>query len=564
MSGGLRVLMRAVAVAVPIGLGALAIGYSAELNQLPSGKDKTPAATPVRVMTLAPVQLKPRVVGHGTVVPVREWRAVARIDGEVVMTADQLAAGETVSAGTELLRLGDTDLKLALAQIDAQLASLVVKDQTLAASREIAQADLALSQAELKRQQDLAGRGVTTQASLDTSRRQELAARSKVVDVENQLALNGAERNVLEAQRATAARSLEFTSVVAPYDVRLTDVAAELGQVVSRGQVMITAEGTEAVEVAAQFPIGQVGPLVRMLPSGTVDDLKAKVRLPAADHTVSWDAKVVRAGEAIDARTQSTPLVVRVDNPLAQAQAGSRPPLRRNTFVEVVLSAPPRPGAGGAGGGGAERHGAGCDRRQHARAASGYRRLHGRRGRGGREGALRRRQAGGHRPGHRRARHGRQAGRGQGDGGAGRRGGKRRSRQARGRRREGGDRFGSGAKQPGQGGHRRQEGARRGDGKMIRLFAAHPTAANILMLAFIVLGLAAAPSLQRDTFPLVAPTDWSRCASPIRAPRRQRSRPASAARSRTRSARSTIWPSSPVWRATAWPSSPPRSSKGRT
>ncbi len=41
---------------------------------------------------------------------------------------------------------------------------------------------------------------------------------------------------------------------------------------------------------------------------------------------------------------------------------------------------------------------------------------------------------------------------------------------------------------------------------MIRLFAVHPTAANILMLAFIVLGLAAVPSLQRDTFPLVAPT----------------------------------------------------------
>ncbi len=41
---------------------------------------------------------------------------------------------------------------------------------------------------------------------------------------------------------------------------------------------------------------------------------------------------------------------------------------------------------------------------------------------------------------------------------------------------------------------------------MIRLFAAHPTAANILMLAFIVLGLAAVPSLQRDTFPLVPPT----------------------------------------------------------
>ena len=342
MSGALRIITRTLAVAIPVALGALAIGYSAELKQLPSNKDKTPQATPVRVVTLAPVQLKPRVVGHGTVSPAREWRAVARIDGAVVMTADRLAPGETVAGGTELLRLDDTDLKLSLAQIDAQLASLTVKDETLAASLEISKADLALSQAELKRQEDLAGRGVTTQASLDTSRRQQLAARSKVVELQNQLALNNAERKVLDAQRATAARSLEFTSIVAPYDVRLTDVAAELGQVVSRGQVMITAEGTEAVEIAAQFPIGEVGPLVRMLPSGAYSDLKAKVRLPVADHTVSWDAKVVRAGEAIDARTQSTPLVVRVDNPLAQAQAGARPPLRRNTFVEVVLSAPPR------------------------------------------------------------------------------------------------------------------------------------------------------------------------------------------------------------------------------
>ena len=138
------------------------------------------------------------MVGHGTAAPAREWRAVARIDGEVVMTAERLAAGETMAGGTELLRLDDTDLKLSLAQIEAQLAALDVKDATLAASLEIARADLALSQAELKRQQDLTGRGVSTQAALDQSRRQELAARAKVVDLENQLALNDAERKVLE------------------------------------------------------------------------------------------------------------------------------------------------------------------------------------------------------------------------------------------------------------------------------------------------------------------------------------------------------------------------------
>ncbi|WP_193175059.1 efflux RND transporter permease subunit [Oricola nitratireducens] len=42
---------------------------------------------------------------------------------------------------------------------------------------------------------------------------------------------------------------------------------------------------------------------------------------------------------------------------------------------------------------------------------------------------------------------------------------------------------------------------------MIRLFAAHPTAANILMLAFLGLGLFALPTLQRDTFPLIPPSD---------------------------------------------------------
>ena len=42
---------------------------------------------------------------------------------------------------------------------------------------------------------------------------------------------------------------------------------------------------------------------------------------------------------------------------------------------------------------------------------------------------------------------------------------------------------------------------------MIRYFCNHPTAANVLMLAIIVLGLAALPMLQRDTFPVIPPTE---------------------------------------------------------
>jgi HAE1 family hydrophobic/amphiphilic exporter-1 len=40
---------------------------------------------------------------------------------------------------------------------------------------------------------------------------------------------------------------------------------------------------------------------------------------------------------------------------------------------------------------------------------------------------------------------------------------------------------------------------------MIRYFTTHPTAANILMAVFLVLGVVALPSLLRETFPRMEP-----------------------------------------------------------
>ena len=38
---------------------------------------------------------------------------------------------------------------------------------------------------------------------------------------------------------------------------------------------------------------------------------------------------------------------------------------------------------------------------------------------------------------------------------------------------------------------------------MIRFFANHPTAANVLMMGILILGLTSLPKLQRDTFPVI-------------------------------------------------------------
>ena len=42
---------------------------------------------------------------------------------------------------------------------------------------------------------------------------------------------------------------------------------------------------------------------------------------------------------------------------------------------------------------------------------------------------------------------------------------------------------------------------------MIRYFAEHPTAANVLMVAILILGISALPKLQRDTFPIIPATE---------------------------------------------------------
>lgn len=338
-----RVFWRLLAFVIPLVLGVLSIAYSGLLNQPPAAKERKQPTIPVRVITMAPIELTPRVSGFGTVAPARQWRAVSRIEGEVVETSENLASGDLIQEGGLILRIDDSDLRLDLAQVDAQLASLDVKDMTIRASLEIAQSDLELSRSELARQVSLADQGVATQARLDEARRQELGARAKLTEIQNQLALNGAEREVLKAQRASIERALTFARIRAPFDLRVNEVSAEVGQYVNRGQTLATAEGTEAVEVAAQFPVGRIGPLLRTMgESASVLDLDARVRMPATGHAVEWAATVDRVGDAIDARTQSSVIVVRVEDPLGQAQPGRRPPLRRNMFVEVILAGPQR------------------------------------------------------------------------------------------------------------------------------------------------------------------------------------------------------------------------------
>jgi len=331
----------------PILIGVAAIVVSPMIKNKPKQIQVVERTTKVRAMTVPELAVVSRTTGYGTVKPSRTWEAVAEVAGQVVWVSEALKNGHSVKAGTEVLRIEDINYRLALAQIQAQLNTADVKDKTTHASLAIASKDLKVLIDDYNRKKGLAAKGVITKSTVESAERQMFNGESQVQNLKNILALSSVERQVLIAQKASAELDLKRTHIKAPFDVRITNVNIGEAQYANKGQLMFAADGLGIAEVEAQFPIGVLRPLIAgsiakksSLEIGALA-LNAKVRLKTTTHTVAWSARVDRVSGVIDPQTQSLGVVVAIDNPLSQAKPGKRPPLYRNTFVEVELTSEP-------------------------------------------------------------------------------------------------------------------------------------------------------------------------------------------------------------------------------
>ncbi|NQU59251.1 MAG: efflux RND transporter periplasmic adaptor subunit [Rhodospirillales bacterium] len=330
----------------PLLIGVAAILLAPMLKSKPAQVEVQERATKVRAIKITPMAVVPRAVGYGTVASGRTWDAVAEVAGQVAWVSDELKNGRTVPAGTELLLIEDADYRLALAQIEAQIKSADVKDKTTRTSLAIAEKDFKLVKADYERKKGLAAKGAVSKTSVETAERQILNAQSQVQNLRNTQELNAVERLALVAQKASAELNLQRTHMIAPFDVRITDVKIGQAQYANKGQQLFTGDGIDVAEIEAQFPIGILRPLIRAVTQNRAETqeglmaLSAMVRLRTATHEVEWPARIDRATGAIDPQTQSLGVVVAIDKPTEQASPGKRPRLLRNTFVEVELIAP--------------------------------------------------------------------------------------------------------------------------------------------------------------------------------------------------------------------------------
>lgn len=341
------------------------------LGDQPAPKQAPPAeiARPVRVISVVPADFVPRAIGYGYVQPGSTWNAVAQVAGKVVERHSDLEAGELFDAGTVLLRIDPVDYELAVAQIEARIASvraelaeLEVREDNTRTSLDIERRAVALAEAELQRKKVLLSRGNASQATVDESERQVLSQRQRVQDLANQLNLIPAQRQVLEAsltlseaQLDDARLDLERTTIRLPFDARIAEVEVEENQFVNVGTTLVVADSIDVAEVAAQVPIEQ---MARVVPRDVVvSDLSAAeigllpgrmglgavVRLKTGAVIAQWKARVARISPAIDPQTRTVGVVVAVDQPYRQAIPGIRPPLIKNMYVQVELFGRPWP-----------------------------------------------------------------------------------------------------------------------------------------------------------------------------------------------------------------------------
>lgn len=339
-----KLIRGAVGFLLPVALAGSFFFIAPSLQQKPQKAEIVEKAVKAKTIKAPELKVTYKAIGYGKTRAIHSWEAVAQVPGPVSFMSDALRSGEFVAEGAELLRIDDAQYQLALVQADTQLAALDTKNETSIALLGLEEKAQALLNSDLERKQKLMKAGSISNAVFEETQRAHIKGAVTVQSLKNSLVLNRAERRVVETQLKNAELDLARTKLVAPFDIRITEVAIGPSQYANRGQLLFSADDTSAVEIEARFPVGQLRALISAKKADNADSsagamsLDAKVRLQTATHKVEWTGVVDRAAGLIDPDTQTLGVVVRIDDPYKQAIPGQRPGLLRNTFVEVELS----------------------------------------------------------------------------------------------------------------------------------------------------------------------------------------------------------------------------------
>jgi multidrug efflux pump subunit AcrA (membrane-fusion protein) len=298
----------------------------------------------VEVVSAGEIPFRSRVTAYGNVEPAITLHSMAELSGKISYVHPNLKSGETIPAGTLVVRIEAEDYALSLKQTEE---------------------DLKAGEAELARVRDVYQKQLVAKSALDAEEQKTIQLRQQVEDLQGRIDGYASRRQSIEAQIARAEQEVQNrrtilgrTEITLPFDARIGAVSVDQNEFVSVGSLLFEAIDLKGVEISAQLSIGSMRKLISHLENrtmitrqfiqtgGRINEslgLDASVRLVNDMPEAVWEARVLRISESIDPTRQTLGIVVGVDNPYEKIIPGRRPPLLKGMYTAVDLYAPERP-----------------------------------------------------------------------------------------------------------------------------------------------------------------------------------------------------------------------------
>ena len=269
------------------------------------------------------------VFGSGTVRPRWEIDVAPEVGGKIVAVSRNLQSGGHVSAGEVLVRIDPAEYENRVQQAEADVAT-----QRVALLQAEEEANIARAEYEqFRARESRRGNSAAPPSPLVLREPQLLAARAALARA--------------EAQLRDAELALSRTEVTSPFDGRVRNEVADVGRIVAPGQSLGQIYASDAVEVVVALSDDDAAliPNLWSLQAGDDDrSIPAMVTIEYGARRFFWEGYVDRAETALDERSRTIAVVVRVPDPFGAGQAvevdsetGAAPPLLVGQFAQVTI-----------------------------------------------------------------------------------------------------------------------------------------------------------------------------------------------------------------------------------
>ena len=324
----------------------------------------------VEVIDAKRIPFRSQATGYGNVEPAISLLTKAEVSGKVSFIHPELKQGQSIAAGTVVIRIEASDYEVSLKQTQADLRTnqeslrqLEEEEKTVVRSLSLAKENLAVGEKEFARIKDVYDQKLVSRSTLDAEKQKVISQRQQVEELQGQLNGFASRKDSVKASIARAEQqvkgqqtNLGRTEIVLPFDARIGEVLVEKGEFVSTGATLFEALDMNGVEIKAELSVKDMHSLASHLENAPLRELQisdfknamrqlnlsAKVALVGGMPEAQWPAKVLRIGEAIDPTRRTIGVVVGVDKPYDKVIPGRRPPLLKGMYTAVHLSSPER------------------------------------------------------------------------------------------------------------------------------------------------------------------------------------------------------------------------------